>query len=50
MVESIDRNLIAYLARYTGLTLRDMDSQRLSRLLRIADGVSEIITAENKTD
>lgn len=46
--DAIDRNLIAYLARYTGLDLKDMDATPISRLKRIADGVSEIIEQENK--
>lgn len=46
--DAIDRNLVSYLCRYTGMSLSDIDRSRLTRLMRIADGVSEIISEENK--
>ena len=49
VLHDVDRELIAYLARYTGFGLREMDGQRLSRLRRLADGVHKIIKAENAT-
>jgi hypothetical protein len=47
MMREIDGELIPYLARYTGFGLGEMDRSRVSRLTRIANGVSRILKEEN---
>ena len=49
VLAEIDRELLAYLGRYTGFGLDEMYSKPISRLRRLADGVNKIIEAENKT-
>jgi hypothetical protein len=47
MMFEIEGELIAYLARYTGFDIESMDRQRVSRLARIANGISRILKEEN---
>ncbi len=46
--ELIDTHLVAYMVRNTSAGIVECDGLPLSRLRRIADGVSKIIEAENK--
>jgi hypothetical protein len=46
--DQIDKHLVAFMLRYTGATLGDLDGCTLSRLRNLADGVGDIIEAENK--
>ena len=49
MPEQIDEHLTAYLIRNTSIRLDEIDSNRLSRLHRLANAVSKIIEKENGT-
>lgn len=44
----IDRNLVAYMLRYTGAGLEELDRCTFSRIKNLADGIDEIIQTENK--
>ena len=43
----LDEDVIPYLVRYGAQSIKDLDEQTFRRLIKIANGVSKILDAEN---